>query len=84
MLKLDHLRISVRDLARSRRWYGADLNATAKYRLSALMLAVIAGHADVARRLVSAGADLTITGSGAPGFEGKTAHDLARARSLDL
>lgn len=63
---------------------GADLNATAKYRLSALMLAIIAGHAEVARRLIRAGADLAITGTGAPGFHGKTAHDLARARNLDL
>lgn len=59
---------------------GAGLNYTSKFSLSALMLAVIAGHADVARALASAGADLTLRGSGAPGFAGKTAADLARDR----
>lgn len=63
---------------------GADLNVTAKYRLSALMLAAIAGHAEVARRLIRAGADLAITGTGAAGFDGKTARDFARARNLDV
>ena len=65
------------------RWlvdHGAALDHTAKYRLSALMLAVINGHADVVRVLVAAGADRTLRGSGAPGFAGKTAHDLAVAR----
>jgi ankyrin repeat protein len=62
---------------------GADLNVTAKYNLSALMLAIVAGHVAVARLLAGAGADLTITGRGAPGFSGKTAHDLAVARGLD-
>jgi ankyrin repeat protein len=56
---------------------GADLNVTAKFSLSALMLAITAGHAEVARVLARAGADLRVTGSGAPGFAGKTAHDLA-------
>ena len=60
--------------------HGADLNVTAKYGLSALMLAIVAGHAEVARMLAEAGADLTLRGSGAPGFAGKTAHDLALAR----
>jgi ankyrin repeat protein len=59
---------------------GADLNHTAKYHLSALMLAIVRGHAGGARALVEAGADLAIRGSGAPGFEGKTALDLAEAR----
>ncbi len=62
---------------------GADLNLTAKYNLSALMLAVTAGHVGVARLLVRAGADLRVRGSGAPGFAGKTAHDLAVARSME-
>ena len=44
------------------------------------MLAVINGHVEIARRLVGAGADRTCRGSGAPGFAGKTAHDLAIAR----
>jgi len=61
---------------------GADLNVTAKYGLSALMLAVVAGHAEIARRLARAGADRTIRGSGAPGFAGKTAYDLAVARDM--
>jgi uncharacterized protein len=60
--------------------HGANLDHTAKFHLSALMLAVIAGHPRIARTLVAAGADTTITGTGAPGFEGKTAADLALAR----
>jgi ankyrin repeat protein len=64
---------------------GADLNHTAKYRLSALMLAAINAHTAVARALVAAGADTTLQGSGAPGFAGKTAADLARGRGdVDL
>lgn len=59
---------------------GADLNHTSKYHLSALMLAVINGHAAIARALVEAGADRTIRGTGAPGFHGLTAADLAAAR----
>ncbi len=62
--------------------HGADLNVTAKYGLSALMLAVVAGHAQVARRLAKAGADLSLRGTGAPGFNDKTAHDLASARGM--
>jgi ankyrin repeat protein len=60
---------------------GAALNHTAKYGLSALMLAVIGGHVDIVRALVEAGADLTIRGTGAPGFAAKTALDLATAQS---
>lgn len=59
---------------------GANLDATAKYGLSALMLAIVAGHVECARALARAGADLAQTGRGAPGFAGKTAHDLAAAR----
>ena len=59
---------------------GADLNSTAKYGLSALMLAVVGGHPRVARKLANAGADRTLKGSGAPGFAGKTAADLAEDR----
>ena len=61
---------------------GADLNITAKYGLSAIMLAVVYGHEGIARILLEAGADLSITGTGAPGFQGKTAADLARASGL--
>ncbi len=61
---------------------GADLNVTAKFNLSALMLAVIAGHVEIARLLARAGADLRLAGAGAPGFAGKTACDLAVARGL--
>jgi ankyrin repeat protein len=60
----------------------ANLNVTAKYGLSALMLAVVAGHADVAHLLANAGADLSMRGTGAPGFAGKTAHELAAARGM--
>jgi ankyrin repeat protein len=63
----------------------ANLNITAKFGLSALMLAVVAGHAEVARALARAGADLSLQGTGAPGFAGKTAYDLAMERGmLDL
>ncbi len=61
---------------------GADLNVTAKYNLTALMLAIVAGHAAVARVLVQAGTDPGVRGTGAPGFAGKTAYDLAVARQM--
>ena len=60
----------------------ASLNTTAKYGLSALMLAVVAGHVDIARLLADAGTDLSLRGSGAPGFAGKTAYDLAIEREI--
>jgi ankyrin repeat protein len=56
---------------------GADLDHTSKFHLSALMLAVIGNHDKVARLLVRAGADVNIEGSGAPGFAGKTAAEIA-------
>lgn len=59
---------------------GANLNHTSKAHLSALMLSIIAGHPQIARMLVKAGADVTILGSGPPGFAGKTAADLAAER----
>lgn len=59
---------------------GAALNRTSKFGLSALMLAVIGGHSRVARALVTAGADTTVQGTGAPGFLGKAAADLADER----
>jgi ankyrin repeat protein len=59
---------------------GAALDHTAKYGLSALMLAVVGGHLDVVRRLADAGANLSLRGTGAPGFAEKTALDLAIAR----
>jgi uncharacterized protein len=61
---------------------GADLNVVAKYSLTALMLAVVAGHPAVARTLTRAGADLGVRGTGAPGFAGKTAYDLAVVREM--
>lgn len=61
---------------------GADLNVTAKYGLSALMLAVVGGHVACARAIARAGADRTLRGTGAPGFAGMTAYDLAVAREL--
>jgi ankyrin repeat protein len=57
--------------------YGADLNVTAKYGLSALMLAVLYDHEEVVWLLCEAGANRTIRGTGAPGFAGCTALDLA-------
>jgi uncharacterized protein len=57
--------------------HSADLNVTAKYHLSALMLAVLNRHKEIVELLVNAGADKTIRGSGAPGFAGLTALDLA-------
>jgi uncharacterized protein len=59
---------------------GADLDHTSKFGLSALMLAVIADKPRIARVLVASGADTEIKGSGAPGFTGKTAADLAEDR----
>jgi ankyrin repeat protein len=59
---------------------GADLNHASKFGLSAVMLAVLGGHAAVARTLAAAGADLSRRGTGAPGFAGKSAADLARDR----
>jgi len=63
----------------------AALNHTAKHGLSAVMLAVIGGHTSIVRTLVRAGADLTLRGTGAPGFAGKTALDLAAGQGrLDI
>ena len=59
---------------------GADLDRTAKYNLSALMLAVTNDRLDIVEQLIEAGADLEIEGTGAPGFAGKTALEIA----LDL
>lgn len=56
---------------------GADLDHTAKHHLSALMLAVIDDRVSIVRLLLEAGADTDIRGSGAPGFAGKTAAELA-------
>jgi ankyrin repeat protein len=60
----------------------ANLDVTAKWGLSALMLAVIAGHAEIARLLARAGADLSLRGTGAPGFAGRSAYDLALERGM--
>ncbi len=61
----------------------AALDTTAKYRLSALMLAVLYRQAGIAKLLVAAGADTALRGSGAPGFSGKTAADLAEDAGLE-
>lgn len=60
----------------------ATLNTTAKHGLNALMLAIVGGHADVARLLADAGSDLSLRGSGGPGFTDKTAWDLAVERDM--
>ncbi len=60
----------------------ANLNITAKFGLSALMLAFVAGHPEIARLLAKAGADLSLRGSGAPGFADKTAYNLALERGM--
>jgi len=60
----------------------ANLHITAKFGLSALMLALVAGHEKIARLLANAGSDLLLRGTGAPGFAGKTAHDLAVERGM--
>jgi uncharacterized protein len=60
---------------------GAALDHAAKYGLSALMLAVVRGHGEIVRVLTDAGADVTLRGSGAPGFAGLAALDLAVARN---
>ena len=59
---------------------GAELDHTAKFGLSAVMLAAVNGHDRVAVVLAEAGADLSLRGTGAPGFAGKTAADLATER----
>jgi ankyrin repeat protein len=60
---------------------GAALDCAAKYNLTALMLAVVNSRVAVVRALVDAGADLTIRGTGPPGFHGRTARDLAAQRA---
>jgi ankyrin repeat protein len=69
------------------RWlvaHGAELDHTAKFHLSALMLAVINGRDAIVGILADAGADRTIEGSGAPGFDGKTALDIARGGNREI
>lgn len=56
---------------------GAEADHTAKYGLSATMLGAVKGRTDIVRTLARAGATLDLRGSGAPGFEGKTALGLA-------
>lgn len=77
MLAAVHGRLPVVDLLLS---HGADPDVTGKYGLSALMLAIVNGHADIAAALLEAGADTQIKGTGAPGFSGKSAGDLAKER----
>ena len=61
----------------------AKLDVTAKYGLSALMLAIVAHRRDVALVLARSKARGDLVGSGAPGFEGKTARDLAAKLGMD-
>jgi len=60
--------------------HGADLDHASKFGLTALMLSIVAGRPRIARRLVTAGAALDKVASGAPGFAGKTARELAAER----
>ena len=62
---------------------GARLDVVAKFGMSALMMAIVGGQVEVARQLAQAGADRSIRGTGAPGFAGKTAADLARERGMN-
>ena len=62
---------------------GANLDVTAKYNLTALMLAIVNMREDIAIALIEAGSGLERRGSGAPGFTGLTALDLAQARELE-
>jgi len=62
---------------------GAATDVTAKYGLSALMLATVNRHEAIARELVDGGAETSLQGSGAPGFAGKTARELALDAGLD-
>ena len=55
----------------------ADLDVTAKFNLSAVMLAVVNRHGAIVETLGNAGADLSLRGTGAPGFFEKTALQLA-------
>ena len=48
------------------------------------MLAIVAGHKEVARLLAKAGADLSLRGTGAPGFADKTAFDLAVVAAIGV
>ena len=71
------------ELARALIEAGAALDVTAKYGLSALMLAALNGREAIALALARAGADRSIRGTGAPGFAGRTAAELARQRGLE-
>jgi ankyrin repeat protein len=79
MLAAVHRRKAVVDLLLA---HDADLDVTAKYGLSALMLAIVNGHTGIALALIEAGADTTLQGTGAPGFAGRTASDLAQERGF--
>lgn len=70
-------RIGSTDVVRLLVQSGAELDVATKYNLTALMLAVINGHSEIVRCLVEAGADTEVRGTGAPGFRGKTALELA-------
>lgn len=79
MLAARQGRTEVVDLLLARQ---ATLDVTEKYGLSALMLAIVNDHGGVAARLLEAGADTGLRGTGAPGFLGKTAADLATDAGL--
>jgi ankyrin repeat protein len=62
--------------------HNAKLDVTAKYGLIALMLIILYRHIEIADSLIEAGADTQARGTGAPGFAGKTAADLAKEAGL--
>ena len=57
---------------------GEDVDSRDRYGQTALMLAAINDRVEVVRLLIAAGANTDLQGSGAPGFAGKTALDLAK------
>ena len=61
----------------------AKLDVTAKFGLSALMLAIINHHTDIAATLIDHGADAALQSTGASGYFGKTASDLAKDLGSD-
>lgn len=62
---------------------GAGLDHTAKYSLSALMLATLNNHTEIVKLLVDYGANTQLLATGAAGFAGKAARELAADLGYD-